>query len=233
MSFVGESAAIELMAPYGHQFEFDGYGAGSREMFKDTFLKQKRTPDLVCQLCSQKMEVRAKKRLMISMSDSSKRPFDQELHQDVWVGFVRVVLHPSINGRNPDPLDPASYRPPTNIYVTTVAELSRTRPLAVRSKPKPDSKGNETYLVWPTLSAPCTGVLQGVERDEITRIHFTNQIGTDVTCVPPQQSFPYNGIRKGQAVIKNETLICGVARTLSKSQLECKAVGAKAEATQD
>ena len=89
MSYVGESTAIELMRAYGHEFEFDGYGAGSVEIYKDVFCKQKRTPDLRCRRCGQKLEVRAKSNLKIAMSHSASRPFDKELAAEDWVGFVR------------------------------------------------------------------------------------------------------------------------------------------------
>lgn len=218
MSFVGENTAIELMKPFGHQFEFDGYGAGSREMYKDEFLKQRRTPDLKCKHCGQKLEVRAKSALKVAMSHSQKRPFDKELEPDDWVGFVRVRR---IQGST-DLLDPDSYTKPSTIFVISTAQLSRTKELAERSPPKAKDKGLEKYLVWPTLLAPCSGVLKGITRDPAS-IMIELPDGQNRTLHPPAGSYPYNGIRKGDAVIAQETLICGIARTLSSTALRCAA----------
>ncbi len=222
MSFVGEVAAIELMRKYGHEFEFDGYGAGSTEMFKDALLKKKRTPDLICSLCGQKLEVRAKSVLKIAMSDSATRPFDKELAPNDWVGFVRVKALSTINGRAVDALNPNSYERPTEIYIVSVAELTRTKHFAVRSKPKSEKQGSETYLEWPTLLSPCTGQVLGVKRADETEIWFRDENGMDFKCIPPIGSFPYNGIRKNDAVVKDATIICGVARTVALDELTCK-----------
>ncbi len=228
MSYVGEVAAIELMAHYGHEFEFDGYGAGSREMFKDEILKKKRTPDLICKLCKQKLEVRSKSHLAVRMSDSASRPFDRELMAADWVGFVRVVRRNNSAAKDFDPLDPDSYSVASSIYVTTVAELTRTKAIAVRSKPKSESQGSETYLDWPTLAAPCNGTIVGVEYGAPSKIHIKNDRGYDVCIQPPVNSFPYNGLRMGDTIKKYETLICGVARMLTATKLNCSGVSKSA-----
>ncbi|WP_337166085.1 hypothetical protein [Vibrio fluvialis] len=223
MSFVGESAAIELMKPYGHEFEFDGYGAGSRELFKDELLKKKRTPDLICKLCKQKLEVRAKSNLKIAMSDSASRPFDRELKAEDWVGFVRVIMAPVTYGISSDPLDPASYSIPKEIYIASVAELSRTKTLARQSQPKSEGKGSEKFLEWPTLLAPCNGVILGVTREPTPAIYLMDNNGKQIRCTPPTGSFTYKGLRIGHTVTKNETLICGIAKLLPAHALQCSA----------
>ena len=216
MSFVGESAAITLMRAYGHHFEFDGYGAGSVEIFKDVFKKQKRTPDLKCTRCGQKLEVRAKSALKIAMSDSASRPFDRELNHSDWVGFVRVVLRAS----DLDKLDPASYLAPSRVYVISVQELSDKRQDAVRSRPKSKDKGSETFLTWPSLVSTVSGELLGTT-DNPRLVYIKDDKANQRRLKPPPGSFPYNEIRKGHRVLAHETVICGVAKTLSMSALRC------------
>lgn len=217
MGFVGESAAIALMRTHGHEFEFDGFGAGSVEIFKDVFLKQKRNPDLKCSRCGQMLEVRAKSALKISMSDSPSRQFDRELKLPVWVGFVRVVLREP----NLDKLDPASYLASTDIYVIPVSELSAKKHKATRSRPKSKDKGSETYLTWPSLLSPVNGELLGIERDP-SLVYIRGDDGNIRRVEPPPGSYLYNGIREGHRVLAKETIVCGVAKTLSSLALKCK-----------
>lgn len=216
MSLVGEVAAIEMMKAYGHSFVFDGYGAGTTEVFKEIFHKRKRTPDLICIACGQKLEVRAKSRLKIAMSHSSARPFDRELRAEDWVGFVRVVLRsPHLNET-----DPSSYRPPTEMYVISVAELSGKKDVALASIPKSKEMGLEKFLVWPTLLSPVTGNIKELTR-EPSRVHIAADGGNLVIAKPPAGSYLYNGIGIGSRVTAKETLICGIARTLRSSELRC------------
>ena len=164
MAYVGELAAIDLMRAHGHDFELDGYGAGSFDIFKDLQKKQKRTPDLICKRCRQRLEVRAKSKLRVAMSDSPKRRFDSELLASDWVGFLRVIVRGPRESEVLDLTRPESYLLPKVIYVISVSELSDTREAALASDRKPEGKGSETFLEWPTLVAKHTGVVEVISR---------------------------------------------------------------------
>lgn len=216
MSYVSETAAISLMRPYGHEFQFDGDGAGSYELFTEVARKKKRTPDLRCRLCGQKLEVRSKGQIRIAMSDSPNRPFDRELSPEDWVGFLRVSLIP---GTSFTASDPASYVASRNIYVIRVSELSVTRPLAIRPPTKSADKGSESYLEWPTLIARDNGRIHKIERNpSFIEVQTDDRL---VRWIPPRGSYLYNEIQVGDIVSAWSTLITGVARTLPMPHLIC------------
>jgi hypothetical protein len=219
MAAFGEAAAIRLMA--GHDFALDGYGAGSSEIWKDVTKKQKRTADLVCKRCGQKLEVRAKGALGIKMSDSAARPFDKELRPNDWVGFLRVSREAEANAPNEAGIQTSSLVASDYLYVISVGELTRTKSLAVRSFPKTKDKGSESYLTWPSLLAPASGTLSRIDREE-RAIFLDTDYGSTIKLDPPEHSYPYNHIKVGHRVSKNETLICGVARTVHIDQLQCR-----------
>lgn len=218
MSSAGEVASIGIMAAHGHQFEFDGYGAGSIEVFKDLALKRLRTPDLMCTRCGQKLEVRSKSNLMITMSNSASRPFDKELSADVWVGFLKMSQRDkSSNLRNP-----ANWIASKHLYIITISELSRSRPNTAQSATKPASQGSETYLRWPILLAPNTGTITRIDKS-MREIDITNANGRISLCRPLKGFFLYENMTVGALVERNETIICGVARPLVSQALRCKA----------
>jgi len=222
MSFAGETATIELMATHGHQFEFDGYGAGSIEVFKDIAKKRKRTPDLICALCTQKLEARSKSNLMITMSNSALRPFDHELAADVWVGFLRVSKREKATNLR----DPSNWIASKHAYVITIGELSRTRQTTATSATKPVSQGAETYLKWPILLAPCTGTITRINKAE-REIDITAADGQITICKPSKGFFLYKGIAVGATVEQSETIMCGVARPLCSQRLKCQGTNLK------
>lgn len=226
MGYVGECAALAMMTKHGHRFDFNGYGAGSFEIYRDERKKRKRTADLVCSLCGQRLEVRAKKRLQISMSDSATRRFDAELPPDVWVGFIKVAL---IN-RDSDSTVPESYCADSELYTIRVSELSKTRNLATISTTKKQDAGSESYLTWPTVVAPCDGIFSGVQRGELRNtLTFTASNGKAYVEDSPSHgnSYLYNGICDGSPVRRYSTLVAGVAKTVSARDLRC--IGHKPE----
>jgi hypothetical protein len=220
MSFVGETAAIALMKAHRHEFEFAGYGAGSVEMFKEVSRKKKRTPDLICRRCGQKLEVRSKGILKVAMSDSLARPFDRELSSHDWVGFLKVS--PNSLARGGALLEPSSYVAAHSIYTIPIFELSQKRALAIRPPSKSADKGLERYLEWPTLLASSTGIVKSINRNpsSIEVVTDSNQV---VSWIPPAGSYLYNDIRVGDRVYASSTLVAGVARTLDTLALKCPA----------
>lgn len=216
MAYVAEMHAIELMKIHGHEFQLDGLGAGSNDIFREVYLKRRRTPDLVCPRCGQKLEVRSKSQLCIRMSHSQTRPFDRELESRDWVGFMRVTR----KSYQHDPSDPASYRPSDVLYVIRVSELSAKQHLTVMPPPKTQSKGLEKALTWPTLLSPVTGTLLG-RRSNPGRIFILTDDGNQVELEAPPNSYVYNELKVGDRVTADETLLCGVARTLKQSDLRC------------
>ena len=216
MACVGEYSAIELMRPYGHEFELSGLGAGSYDIFKDVRLKAKRTADLRCRHCGRKLEVRAKSHLAIRMSHSTRRPFYDELAPEDWVGFVRVV--DSGSAGNQTRLE--SFSRPSAIYVIRVSELTEKMALASYSEPKDARQGSERILTWPALLSPIDGTIASFRRDP-SGVEVTTARGRSMILTPPAGSYLYNGIRPGHAVHARETLICGVAKTLSSGELKC------------
>lgn len=218
MSFVGETRAIELLKVHGHEFEFDGYGAGSAELFKEVSRKKQRTPDLRCRLCGQKLEVRSKSNLRIAMSDSLARPFDRELTGSDWVGFLKVSPRSASPGQSLS--ETTDYVAGDEIYVLQVSELSAKRPLAIRPPSKSAGKGLESYLEWPTLLAPATGTVTNIQwHPSFIEVETANGMQR---WIPPTGSYLYNELRVGHSVNAWSTLLTGVARTLPRTALICR-----------
>lgn len=211
MSVAGELAAMLYMEDYGHAFECDGYGAGDAAIYKDQSKKRKRTADLRCVRCGRKLEVRSKSRIKIAMSDSLTRPFDSELRAEDWVGFTKVIAieAPSEN----------SHAAVGELYVFSVAELTRTRELTRLSAPKSKEQGLEKYIEWPTIVSPCDGNIQELSRS--SGIVIESDIGFLKTICPPHGWFLYGRLRVGSPVIENTTVLAGVAKPLKPSELMC------------
>jgi hypothetical protein len=230
MSYVGETAAISLMLRYGHQFQFDGDGAGSYDIFTEVARKKKRTPDLRCALCGQKLEVRSKGQIRIAMSDSPSRPFDRELAPENWVGFLQVSRIPSTSLDDlRSPADPANYVASQNMYVIKVSELSRSKPFAVRPPTKSSDKGSESYLEWPTLVARENGDIHRIERGP-SFIEVKTHDGRLVRWIPPAGSYLYSGIGLGDPVLAQATLLTGVAKTIPMPDLICSGSSTSSDA---
>lgn len=220
MSVCGERAAIELMKVYGHAFEFSDFGAGSTEVSKDPSKKRQRKADLICKNCGQKLEVRAKSKPQITMSDSALRPFDRELAAGDWVGFLVVQHKSDLGGEEADETNPDHYEQVGTIHVIQVAELTARRQQLTEARRKNESQGSEAYLEWPTLGAPLTGTVKTIERNP-GRIVLTDGTRDREVRVEPGW-YAYGGLRVGNLVVRGRTILCGLAKPLTVTQLKCK-----------
>lgn len=223
MASVGELAAIDIMRRHGHDFKLDGLGAGSARVFKDKNLKRKRTADLRCAKCGQKLEVRSKSKLAIRMSHSADRPFDSEFDEADWVGFLQVGL----SSPNIDPVDPASYKTSSSILVVSIRNLSGSSSLAEPSRAKSVSDGSESYLTWPSLVAPVDGIIKGIHRKNPTVYGDKSRISVSTNgevrmLYPPAGSYLTRGLSVGSPVRAGETLLSSVIRPLTPAELRCK-----------
>lgn len=223
MAYVGELGAVELMRVYGHDFLFDGYGAGSFDIYKDIQKKKKRTPDLICKNCRQKLEVRAKSKLRIAMSDSPGRRFDKELDSSDWVGFVQVVARKPVCGEMLDYTRPESYVAPSEIYVIPVSHLSVTREAAQSSGRKSPDKGSETYIEWPIMLSRHDGVIVGISRNP-SFIDIKSNGGVVHRYVPSEGHYLYGRRRVGSQVMAFQSVLTGLVRPLMVKELVCSGV---------
>lgn len=129
---------------YGHDFVYLEEWGASTQIVKDKRLKKRRTTDLICRKCGMRIEVRAKTRDMISMSDSTARPFEREHSEEDWVAF------PIINVITTEPREEGTrfiierIYEVKGVYLVKIKELIRTKNLARRIKKPP----SEEYLVW-------------------------------------------------------------------------------------
>lgn len=220
MSVCGERAAAELMKAHGHAFEFSDFGTGSTEVSKDVSKKRQRKADLICKNCGQKLEVRAKSRPQITMSDSASRPFDRELSAGDWVGFLVVQQKRDLAGEAFDETNPDHYEQVGAIHVIQVAELTARRLQLTAARRKNGSQGSEAYLEWPTLKAPVTGTVKTIERSP-GKIVMTNGTRDREIAVEPGW-YPYGGLRVGSQVTQGQTILCGLAKPLTVAGMKCR-----------
>ncbi|RLF94927.1 hypothetical protein DRN50_04615 [Thermococci archaeon] len=64
----GEYYAKLMLDRAGHLVRYNGYGTSKTEIFDKSKNKRYRSPDIVCELCGKKFEVRSKTKDMIAMS---------------------------------------------------------------------------------------------------------------------------------------------------------------------
>lgn len=220
LSVCGERAAIELMQAHGHTFDFNDFGAGSTEVSKDASKKRRRKADLICKNCGQKLEVRAKSRPQIAMSDSASRPFDQELAAGDWVGFLTVRRRADLAGQAFDQTNPDHYEQVGAMHVIQVAELTAKRRQLSETKRKDETQGSEAYLEWPTLRAPITGTVKAIGRNPGRLVIAGDTEDREVAVEPGW--YPYGGLRVGSRVTQGQTILCGLVKPLPITELKCR-----------
>lgn len=133
-----------LRMDYGHHLIPLEEWSDSIEIVKDAALKRRRKTDLVCKKCKMRIEVRAKTRDIIAMSDSAQRPFEKDHADEDWVAFpilkVQIVEIKEVNFQ----LQFTKMFQLQKVYFVQIKELKRTKKLAKRKK----SGRGESFLVW-------------------------------------------------------------------------------------
>jgi hypothetical protein len=195
MGAVGSANVARNLKGHGHQvLELERYTTSNK--IWATKIKRLRLPDLLCLLCGVRVEVRAKSKLEVKLSDSptvAGRGWDAGLRNDDLVAFIRVAW------------DGQAALPSGGVEYFRVADLRATVAASRLGPPKSASEGAERDRTWPASVASRAGRVIALNRTHIT---ITWQNGSS-RRMPLRQGF-HAYLAVGDVVADGQ-LISGVA----------------------
>src|SRR4051812_16162390 len=150
MGAVGARRVCELMAQAGFQpIELERYSRSNK--IWSTKVKRLRLPDLLCVRTGLRVEVRAKSKLTIKMSDAPTNP---ERRWDSGLAARDMIAFVLIRGDEAGALQPAQ-----NAELFWVRDLQATEGDSKLGPPKSASEGAERDREWPSIVPTSSGVV--------------------------------------------------------------------------
>jgi len=158
MGAVGSArVAPDLNAHGHHTIELERYTTSNK--IWATKVKRLRLPDLVCLRCGVRVEVRAKSRLEVKLSDSpavAGRTWDAGLGDGDLVAFIQVT---SRDG---------SVSAEDWVEYFRVSDLRATAAASKLSQPKSPTEGSERTRTWPASVATRNGIVTATSPTHLT-----------------------------------------------------------------
>ncbi len=185
MGALGARRVCELMAQAGLQpIELERYSRSNK--IWSTKVKRLRLPDLLCVRTGLRVEVRAKSKLTIKMSDAPTNPdrrWNTGLAPRDMIAFV--LIREAKDG---------ALHAAENAELFWVENLQATEDDSRLGPPKSASEGAERDREWPSIVASTNGVVQGVDHTRIsTRLeggrNQTYQLRGKTPYFAPGQAF--------------------------------------------
>jgi hypothetical protein len=159
MGAIGARRVSELMTRSGlRPIELERYSRSNK--IWQTKVKRLRLPDLLCVRTGLRVEVRAKSKLAIKMSDAPDNParrWNSGLRPEDVIAFV--LIREAENG---------TIQAADNAEFFTVASLIATESNSKLGPPKSGSEGAERDREWPSTVATSGGVVQGVDEARLS-----------------------------------------------------------------
>lgn len=159
MGALGTRRVSDLMARAGLQpIELERYSRSNK--IWSTKVKRLRLPDLLCVRTGLRVEVRAKSKLTIKMSDASANPnrrWNTGLAPRDMIAFV--LIREEADG---------TLHPAQNAEFFWVESLEATEAQSKLGPPKSASEGAERDREWPSTVATSNGVVQAVDDTRLT-----------------------------------------------------------------
>jgi len=185
MGALGVRRVAELMTQAGLQpIELERYSRSNK--IWQTKVKRLRLPDLLCVRTGLRMEVRAKSKLAIKMSDAPTNP-DRRWNSGLAAGdmIAFVLIRETENG---------VLRAAGNVELFWVEDLAATETLSKLGPPKSASEGAERDREWPSTVATSDGVVLSLADGRLaTRLESgrnqTYQLRTKTAYFAPGQRF--------------------------------------------
>jgi hypothetical protein len=184
-----------LMRQAGLQpIELERYSCSNK--IWSTKVKRLRLPDLLCVRTGLRVEVRAKSKLAIKMSDAPKKPnrrWNSGLSGGDMIAFVHIGE--DANG---------ALVPAHRAQLFWVADLAATEGQSRLSLAKSASEGAERHLEWPVIVAMRNGVVEAVDAVQMTirpdtgRMHTYNLNGKT----------PY--VARGEVFVAQSQFLAGI-----------------------
>lgn len=221
MGAIGSRFVKDDMAAHGHQVVELERGSLEAKIWKDVKRKRVRIPDLVCVLCGQRVEVRAKSEPKLSMSHSPtipERRWDYGMvgddliaipicveepndGQDVSTSWTRGVLTAGTSYWIEK--EWVEWRPDGAVNYFSVQAFRDAPP--DKTATKGAEKGSETTLIWRSCFSPIDGTVVAISDANITV----------QSAAQEQKRRGCKGLRKlvavGDAVRRNQLLACNAA----------------------
>lgn len=198
MGALGARRVSELMANAGLQpIELERYSRSNK--IWATKVKRLRLPDLLCVRTGLRVEVRAKSKLTIKMSDAPANPdrrWNSGLAPEDMIAFV--LIHKAEDGK----LSAAD-----NAELFLVGTLIATETASKLGPPKSASEGAERDREWPSTVATSSGVVQSVNE---TRISVRLESGRNQTYQLRGKT-PY--FAEGEAFLADSQFLAGFPPT--------------------
>ncbi|MFQ5751171.1 MAG: HEAT repeat domain-containing protein [bacterium] len=160
---VGTQRVIEDLKEQGHKPIELERGSTGFKIWKSIKIKRVRVPDILCLNSGQRIESRAKTRLLISMSHSSAdatRGWDYGLKDDDYTALVVCEK----TGDNP-----IDWTADNLVQYIQVRDLRRAfkNNHVIQEKPKGAEEGFESRVTWPAAVASSAGKLISVEKERL------------------------------------------------------------------
>lgn len=216
MGAAATTLVLHRLNDLGHDvIELERYST-SNKIWK-TKIKRIRVPDLLCLRCGRRIEVRAKKRLAIIMSDSERerRSWDDGLRDEDLAIFVK--------GDTPYDMPAWGRSPSLNAY--RIGDLRATAHRSTARQRKGRDEGFEEQRVWPSWVPDYRATVLEVSAD---RVRLVKDNGTVVSYPLSKRGF-YPHVQPGQVIAAGEVIAASVVPTMAN--LEC--VGGTYDFTKD
>lgn len=185
MGALGTLHVSELMTHAGLQpIELERYSRSNK--IWSTKVKRLRLPDLLCVRTGLRVEVRAKSKLAIKMSDTPSNPerrWNSGLKEDDMVAFIHI--HED---------DEGLLHPANNAELFWIRDLVATEQLSRLGPAKSASEGAERDREWPSTVPTSDGNVQSVAKDRLSA-HLANgrnqtyRLGSKTAYIAPGEAF--------------------------------------------
>jgi len=223
---VGSRAICTDLSAHGHHMVELERGSTETKLWKEVKRKRVRIPDLVCTLCRQRAESRAKTKAELSMSHSltdQERTWDFGMVEGDYIGFPVCEAIDEKYWSSGRLQSESSYWHERNwVHWRLKGKINYFRVATFRASPhtkvstKGVTEGSETSVSWNAVFASRDGAVEKLDGHKLTITRASDGHRTTRTIPAAFEFF----VKQGDAVGLNQ-VIAGLIRPQAASDLVC------------